>query len=45
VVGEAIQIHGAMGNTWEMDLHLLLRRAKTCELALGAPDSGMVHPV
>ena len=38
VVGEAIQIHGAIGCTWEHDLHLLLRRAKFSELALGSGD-------
>ena len=38
VVGDAIQVHGAIGNTWEHDLHILLRRAKHCELALGSPD-------
>jgi alkylation response protein AidB-like acyl-CoA dehydrogenase len=38
VVAEATQIHGAIGVTWEHDLHLLMRRAKHCQLALGAPD-------
>jgi 3-oxochol-4-en-24-oyl-CoA dehydrogenase len=38
VAGDAIQVHGAIGNTWEYDLHLLLRRAKHCELSLGSPD-------
>jgi alkylation response protein AidB-like acyl-CoA dehydrogenase len=28
-----------MGVTWEHDLHLLQRRAKHCQLALGAPES------
>ena len=35
---EAVQTHGAMGVTWEHDLHLLMRRAKHVELSLGAPD-------
>lgn len=39
VAHEAVQIHGAIGNTWEHDLHLLLRRAKFCQLALGSSDS------
>jgi 3-oxochol-4-en-24-oyl-CoA dehydrogenase len=39
VLAEAVQIHGAIGNTWEHDLHLLMRRAKFCQLALGSPDA------
>ncbi|WP_337188090.1 acyl-CoA dehydrogenase [Phenylobacterium sp.] len=39
VACEAVQIHGAIGNTWEHDLHLLLRRAKFCQLALGSSDA------
>ena len=39
VAHEAIQTHGAMGVTWEHDLHLLQRRAKHCQLALGAPEA------
>ncbi|MEH6489953.1 acyl-CoA dehydrogenase [Hyphomonas oceanitis] len=38
MVSEAIQIHGAIGCTWEFPLHLLLRRAKLCELSLGSPQ-------
>jgi alkylation response protein AidB-like acyl-CoA dehydrogenase len=38
VTQSAIQAHGGIGFTWEYDLHLYLRRAKTCELALGQPD-------
>ncbi|HVW39971.1 MAG TPA: acyl-CoA dehydrogenase family protein [Amycolatopsis sp.] len=38
VTGQAIQVHGGIGNTWEHDCHLLMRRAKACELALGDPD-------
>jgi alkylation response protein AidB-like acyl-CoA dehydrogenase len=41
VIAEAIQIHGAIGNTWEVDLHLLYRRAKANQLILGSPDSHM----
>lgn len=37
VVNRAIQIHGGMGVTWEDDLHLMLRRAKSCALLLGDP--------
>lgn len=36
-VNRAIQIHGGMGVTWEDDLHLLLRRTKSCELFMGDP--------
>lgn len=36
---EAVQIHGAMGCTWEHDLHLLQRRAKLLELACGPPET------
>jgi alkylation response protein AidB-like acyl-CoA dehydrogenase len=31
VAGEALQIHGGIGFTWEHDLHLYLRRAKADE--------------
>lgn len=41
VCHDAIQIHGAIGNTWEHDLHLLLRRAKYCQLVLGSSESHM----
>ena len=34
VTGEAVQMHGAIGCTWEHDLHLLMRRAKHCNLTL-----------
>ena len=37
VASTAIQLHGGIGVTWEHDLHLLLRRAKALELALGHP--------
>ena len=38
VTGQATQVHGGIGNTWEHDCHLYLRRAKACELALGDPE-------
>lgn len=37
VVHRAVQIHGGMGVTWDNDLHILLRRAKSCALLLGDP--------
>ncbi|WP_433598234.1 acyl-CoA dehydrogenase family protein [Nocardia sp. CA-135953] len=36
VVSSAIQLHGGIGVTWENDLHLYLRRAKSLQLAFGA---------
>jgi alkylation response protein AidB-like acyl-CoA dehydrogenase len=39
VVGDAIQLHGGIGVTWECDLHLYLRRAKALELTYGTPPS------
>lgn len=38
VVGGAIQVHGGIAITWEHDLHLLLRRVKSCEIAYGEPS-------
>ena len=35
VAGEAIQIHGGIGFTWEHDLQLYFRRAKASELTFG----------
>jgi alkylation response protein AidB-like acyl-CoA dehydrogenase len=37
VAGEAIQVHGGIGFTWEHDLHLYFKRAKALEFALGTP--------
>jgi alkylation response protein AidB-like acyl-CoA dehydrogenase len=37
VASHALQIHGGIGFSWEHDLHLYLRRAKTNELLLGSP--------
>ncbi len=36
VTGEAIQIHGGVGFTWDCDAHLFYRRAKQNDLLLGA---------
>jgi alkylation response protein AidB-like acyl-CoA dehydrogenase len=33
--GEALQIHGGIGFTWEHDVHLYLRRAKTDQVLYG----------
>ena len=35
LAGEALQIHGGVGFTWEHDLHLYLRRAKSNSLLYG----------
>lgn len=38
-VHQAIQLHGGIGFTWEHELHLLLRRAKTAQVVMGGPDA------
>jgi len=38
VAAEGIQIHGGLGFTWEQDLHLYFKRAKSNELAYGDPS-------
>jgi alkylation response protein AidB-like acyl-CoA dehydrogenase len=35
LAGEALQVHGGIGFTWEHDLHLFLRRIKTDEQLYG----------
>ncbi len=35
VCGEAIQVHGGIGFTWEYDLHLYFKRAKSLEVMFG----------
>jgi alkylation response protein AidB-like acyl-CoA dehydrogenase len=37
LAGEALQVHGGIGMTWEHDLHLFLRRVKTDEVLYGDP--------
>jgi alkylation response protein AidB-like acyl-CoA dehydrogenase len=34
---EGIQLHGGIGYTWEHDMHLYVRRAKTDSLLIGSP--------
>ena len=36
--GDSIQVHGGLGFTWEHDIHLYFKRAKSTELLLGAPS-------
>ena len=38
VCGEAIQVHGGIGFTWEYDLQLYVKRAKALEAAYGDAD-------
>jgi alkylation response protein AidB-like acyl-CoA dehydrogenase len=38
VCGEAIQVHGGIGFTWEYDLHLYFKRAKALEPIYGDAD-------
>jgi alkylation response protein AidB-like acyl-CoA dehydrogenase len=35
IAGDGIQIHGGIGFTWEHDLHLYLKRAKSSEVTFG----------
>jgi len=35
--GEALQTHGGIGFTWEHDMHLYIRRAKSNEVLYGDP--------
>ena len=35
VCGDAIQVHGGIGFTWEYDLHLYFKRAKSLEPLYG----------
>jgi alkylation response protein AidB-like acyl-CoA dehydrogenase len=36
VCGEAIQMHGGIGFTWELDVHFYVKRAKTLEHHYGS---------
>jgi alkylation response protein AidB-like acyl-CoA dehydrogenase len=35
VAGEGIQIHGGIGFTWEHDMHIFFKRAKSSEVSFG----------
>jgi alkylation response protein AidB-like acyl-CoA dehydrogenase len=35
VAGEGIQVHGGIGFTWEHDMHLYFKRAKSSEVTFG----------
>ena len=43
VCGEAIQMHGGVGFTWEYDPHVFLKRAKTLEQFYGATRAQVEH--
>jgi alkylation response protein AidB-like acyl-CoA dehydrogenase len=38
VAAEGIQIHGGIGFTWDHDMHLYFKRAKSSEVAFGDGD-------
>ena len=38
--GEALQLHGGIGFTWEHDVHLFMRRAKVNQVLYGDPAPG-----
>lgn len=38
VTGDAIQLHGGIGFTWEHHAHLYFKRARACASWLGTPD-------
>jgi alkylation response protein AidB-like acyl-CoA dehydrogenase len=39
VCGEAIQLHGGIGFTWELDLHFFFKRGKTLEMHYGSTET------
>lgn len=39
VCGEALQMHGGIGFTWELDLHFYFKRAKTLEQHYGSTEA------
>jgi alkylation response protein AidB-like acyl-CoA dehydrogenase len=39
VAGEAIQMHGGIGFTWELDVHFYFKRAKTLEAQYGSTEA------
>lgn len=38
VTADALQVHGGIGFTWDSDIHLYLKRAKTIEYTMGDAD-------
>jgi alkylation response protein AidB-like acyl-CoA dehydrogenase len=43
VCGDAIQMHGGIGFTWELDLHLYFKRVKTLEQHYGSTESQLAQ--
>jgi alkylation response protein AidB-like acyl-CoA dehydrogenase len=43
VCGDAIQMHGGIGFTWELDLHVFLKRAKTLEQHYGSTEEQLAR--
>jgi alkylation response protein AidB-like acyl-CoA dehydrogenase len=43
VVGDGLQLHGGVGFTWEHDLHLLLKRAKSGDFLFGTAAAHRAH--
>jgi alkylation response protein AidB-like acyl-CoA dehydrogenase len=41
----AVQVHGAMGMTWEVDVHFFLKRALALRTAWGTPASHMAQMI
>lgn len=39
VAGDALQVHGGIGMTWEFDLHLWLKRATLSQALFGSPQA------
>ena len=39
VCAEAVQMHGGIGFTWELDLHFYFKRAKTYEMHYGSTEA------
>jgi alkylation response protein AidB-like acyl-CoA dehydrogenase len=42
IAGEATQVHGGAGFTWDSDIHLYLRRAKSNQVLLGDADTANI---
>jgi alkylation response protein AidB-like acyl-CoA dehydrogenase len=40
---EGIQIHGGIGYTWEHDMHLYVKRAKSLEPLFGSSGTHRAH--
>ena len=43
VTAEAIQMHGGIGFTWELDVHFFFKRAKTYEMHYGSTEAQLEH--